>query len=67
MQGIQVDNQLPFTPMPVLFRPQRVGDDMEYILKFSLTMQTNGSLDLSVYPYLGLQVYNSYSYFAQLC
>ncbi|KAH7682946.1 Vacuolar protein sorting-associated protein 13 [Dioscorea alata] len=56
MQGIQVDNQLPFTPMPVLFRPQRVGDDMEYILKFSLTMQTNGSLDLSVYPYLGLQV-----------
>ncbi|XP_038986983.1 uncharacterized protein LOC103722332 isoform X2 [Phoenix dactylifera] len=56
MHGIQVDNQLPFSPMPVLFRPQRMGDQLDYILKFSMTMQTNNSLDFCVYPYVGLQV-----------
>ncbi|KAG2726780.1 hypothetical protein I3760_01G128300 [Carya illinoinensis] len=54
MRGIQVDNQLPLTPMPVLFRPQRVGEENDYIFKFSLTMQSNGSLDLYVYPYIGV-------------
>ncbi|CAL1397515.1 unnamed protein product [Linum trigynum] len=53
MHGIQVDNQLPLTPMPVLFRPQKTGDEADYILKFSMTMQSNGSLDLCVYPYIG--------------
>ncbi|WOH07393.1 hypothetical protein DCAR_0726823 [Daucus carota subsp. sativus] len=55
MRGIQVDNQLPLTPTPVLFRPQRVGDETDYILKFSITQQSNGSLDLCVYPYIGFQ------------
>ncbi|XAR56952.1 hypothetical protein NMG60_11024929 [Bertholletia excelsa] len=55
MRGIQVDNQLPLTPMPVLFRPQRAVDENDYILKFSLTQQSNGSLDLCVYPYIGFQ------------
>ncbi|XP_048235070.1 uncharacterized protein LOC8261314 isoform X2 [Ricinus communis] len=53
MHGIQMDNQLPLTPMPVLFRPQKVGDGNNYILKFSMTLQSNGSLDLCVYPYIG--------------
>ncbi|PON64877.1 Phosphatidylinositol-4, 5-bisphosphate phosphodiesterase gamma [Parasponia andersonii] len=53
MHGIQVDNQLPLTPMPVLFRPQKVGEETDYVLKFSVTMQSNGSLDLCVYPYIG--------------
>lgn len=56
MNGIQVDNQLPLTLMPVLFRPQRVGEETEYILKFSVTLQTNESLDLCVYPYIGFHV-----------
>jgi hypothetical protein len=56
MCGLQVDNQLPLTPMPVLFRPQRVVSETDYILKFSITMQSNGSLDLCVYPYIGLHV-----------
>lgn len=56
MRGIQVDNQLPLTPTPVLFRPQRVGDETDYILKFSMTQQSNGSLDLCVYPFIGFQV-----------
>lgn len=55
MRGIQLDNQLPLTPTPVLFRPQRIGDETDYILKFSMTQQSNGSLDLCVYPYIGFQ------------
>ncbi|KAG9136747.1 hypothetical protein Leryth_004514 [Lithospermum erythrorhizon] len=55
MLGIQVDNQLPLTPTPVLFRPNRVGEETDYILKFSMTRQSNGLLDLCVYPYIGLQ------------
>lgn len=51
-----MDNQLPLTPTPVLFRPQRVGQENDYVLKFSLTQQSNGSLDLCVYPYIGFQV-----------
>ncbi|XP_073302377.1 uncharacterized protein [Primulina huaijiensis] len=55
MGAIQVDNQLPLTPMPVLFRPQRAGEETDYILKLSVTQQSTGSLDLCVYPYIGLQ------------
>lgn len=65
MRGLQVDNQLPLTPMPVLFRPQRVGEENDYIFKFSLTMQSNGSLDLCAYPYIGVQV--SMLYFKMSC
>ncbi|XP_027330645.1 uncharacterized protein LOC113846496 isoform X2 [Abrus precatorius] len=54
MSGLQVDNQLPLTPMPVVFRPQKVVSETDYILKCSITMQSNGSLDLCVYPYIGL-------------
>ncbi|XP_019418850.1 PREDICTED: uncharacterized protein LOC109329610 isoform X2 [Lupinus angustifolius] len=54
MTGLQVDNQLPLTPMPVLFRPQKAVAETDYILKCSVTMQSNGSLDLCVYPYIGL-------------
>ncbi|XWS14258.1 hypothetical protein CRYUN_Cryun36dG0107400 [Craigia yunnanensis] len=53
MRGIQMDNQLPLTPTPVLFRPQKIGQETDYILEISVTLQTNGSLDLCVYPYIG--------------
>ncbi|KAI3743657.1 hypothetical protein L1987_61368 [Smallanthus sonchifolius] len=55
MRGIQVDNQLPLTPMPVLFRPQIIGIETDYILKFSTTRQSDGSLDLCAISYIGLQ------------
>lgn len=55
MHSIQVDNQLPLALMPVLFRPQKVGEN-DNILKFSVTEQANGSLDLCVYPFIGFQV-----------
>lgn len=51
-----MDNQLPLTPMPVLFRPQKVGEETDYVLKFSVTLQSNGLLDLCVYPYIGFYV-----------
>lgn len=56
MHEIQLDNQLPFSPMPVLFRPHPVVDQSDFILKFSLTLQADNSLDYCVYPYVGLQV-----------
>ncbi|KAK4798434.1 hypothetical protein SAY86_030760 [Trapa natans] len=55
LRSLQVDNQLPLTPMPVLFRPQRVGDETDYVFKLSVTQQSNGSHDLCVYPYIGIQ------------
>ncbi|KAG9446693.1 hypothetical protein H6P81_012821 [Aristolochia fimbriata] len=60
--GIQLDNQLPLTPMPVLFRPQKIQDQVDYILKLSATMQSNGSVDFCVYPYIGFQVPESSSF-----
>ncbi|KAH6821656.1 hypothetical protein C2S53_018849 [Perilla frutescens var. hirtella] len=39
----------------VLFRLQRVGDDSGYILELSITQQYSGSLDLFIYPDIGLQ------------
>ena len=48
-----MDNQLPLAPMPVLFRPQKTGDNADCILKFSVTLQSNAGLDLRVYPYIG--------------
>jgi vacuolar protein sorting-associated protein 13A/C len=56
MQWVQVDNQLPFVPMPVLFCPQKIENQSDYVVKFSMTVQTNNSLDFCVYPYVGVQV-----------
>ncbi|KAK7405830.1 hypothetical protein VNO78_07440 [Psophocarpus tetragonolobus] len=56
MYGLQVDNQLPLTPMPILFRPLKAVSETDYILKCSITMQSNGSVDLCVSPYIGLHV-----------
>lgn len=62
MLGIQLDNQLPLTPMPVLFRPQRLSGQLDYILKLSVTMQSNGSLDVCVYPYVGFMVCKTFCF-----
>ncbi|KAJ3675683.1 hypothetical protein LUZ60_004725 [Juncus effusus] len=66
MQWIQVDNQLPFSPMPVLFSPQRTENQLEYILKFSMTTQANNSLDLCVYPYIGVQAPENCSFLVNI-
>ncbi|GMH18990.1 hypothetical protein Nepgr_020831 [Nepenthes gracilis] len=66
MHGIQLDNQLPLTPMPVLFRPQRVKEDIDFILKVSMTSQSNGSLDLCVYPYIGFHIPENSSFLVNI-
>ncbi|CAL5058295.1 unnamed protein product [Urochloa decumbens] len=66
MHWIQVDNQLPFVPMPVLFCPQRIENPSDYIFKFSMTVQTNNSLDFCVYPYVGVQVPESCVFFVNI-
>ncbi|KAH9312827.1 hypothetical protein KI387_027862 [Taxus chinensis] len=55
LDGLQVDNQLPLTPMAVLFRPQIATNHLEFLLKFMVMMQDHGSPDNYVYPYLGIQ------------
>ncbi|KAL6841988.1 hypothetical protein ACP4OV_028188 [Aristida adscensionis] len=66
MQWIQVDNQLPFVPMPVLLCPQKIEHQSDYVVKFSMTVQTNNSLDFCVYPYIGVQVPESCVFFVNI-
>ncbi|KAG0489289.1 hypothetical protein HPP92_008100 [Vanilla planifolia] len=66
MNGVQVDNQLPFTPMPVIFGPQKAGDQSDCALKFSMTMQANNSLDSCEYPYLGFQVLDNSTFLVNI-
>lgn len=66
MRNIQVDNQLPLTPAPVLFRPHAIKEDTNSNFKFSLTMESNGSADLCVYPYIGFQVVYGYGFLPYL-
>lgn len=62
-----MDNQLPLTPMPVLFRPQRAVEETDYVLKLSITMQSNGSLDFFTYPFIGVQVSATISCLVSRC
>ncbi|KAL6634351.1 hypothetical protein ACP70R_027022 [Stipagrostis hirtigluma subsp. patula] len=66
MHWIQIDNQLPFVPMPVLLCPQRIENQSDFVVKFSMTVQTNNSLDFCVYPYIGVQVPDSCVFFVNI-
>eukprot|EP01018_Ginkgo_biloba_P025446 Gb_15429 [translate_table: standard] len=55
LDGLQIDNQIPLTPMPVLFRPQIAVNQLDSLLKFTVTMQDHGSSDNYTCPYLGIQ------------
>uniref|UniRef100_A0A0D9VFX1 C2 domain-containing protein n=1 Tax=Leersia perrieri TaxID=77586 RepID=A0A0D9VFX1_9ORYZ len=66
MHWIQVDNQLPFVLMPVLFCPQKMENQADYVIKFTMTMQTNNSLEFCVYPYLGVQVPENCVFFVNI-
>ncbi|KAB5538418.1 hypothetical protein DKX38_015951 [Salix brachista] len=37
VHGIQEDIQLPLAPMPVLSRPQKDGEDRDFMMEFSMT------------------------------
>lgn len=53
--GLQVDNQLPLTPMPVLFRTQVPANSLDFVLKCTITLQDDGSSNRYLYPYIGVQ------------
>lgn len=63
MAGIQLDNQLPLTPMPVLFRHQKSSDELDHVLKLTVTVQSDGSSEFCVYPYIGVQVIQGFPSF----
>ncbi|CAM6102066.1 unnamed protein product [Calypogeia fissa] len=55
VDGLQVDNQLPLTPMPVLFTAQDAGNKPEFLLKLTATTNDQGMTDYYSYPYVGIQ------------
>ncbi|XP_078179744.1 uncharacterized protein LOC144573852 isoform X2 [Carex rostrata] len=66
MYWLQVENQLPFSPMPVLFSPLRVENQPDYLIELSITTQANNSLDLCVYPYIGLEAPENFSFLVNI-
>ncbi|KAL2613699.1 hypothetical protein R1flu_025391 [Riccia fluitans] len=55
VDGLQIDNQLPLTPMPVLFSPQDSGNRPEFLLKLTATTKDEGLPDRYSFPYIGIQ------------
>ncbi|KAG0568137.1 hypothetical protein KC19_7G189300 [Ceratodon purpureus] len=55
VDSLQIDNQLPLTPSPVLFMVQESQTQRDFLLKCTITMQENGMLDYFSYPYIGIQ------------
>ncbi|XP_024384462.1 uncharacterized protein [Physcomitrium patens] len=55
LDSLQVDNQLPLTPSPVLFMVQESQTHRDFLLKGTITMQDNGVMDSISYPYIGIQ------------
>lgn len=66
LDSLQVDNQLPLTPSPVLFMVQESQTHRDFLLKGTITMQDNGVMDSISYPYIGIQVLNA-SVSSSLC
>ncbi|KAI5061209.1 hypothetical protein GOP47_0023714 [Adiantum capillus-veneris] len=56
IDGLQLDNELPLTPMPVLFRNQGSVDPLNFVFKCTVTLQDGQSSNRYVYPYIGVQV-----------
>lgn len=52
---MQVDNDLPLTPAPVLLAPE-LHEDEDYVIKAIACMKTETNQAVQVYPYLGFQV-----------
>lgn len=55
IDGIQLDNELPLTPMPVLFRNQGSVNPLDFSFKCTITLQDGRSLNRHIYPYIGVQ------------
>lgn len=51
---MQIDNQLPLTPMPVLLAPELHEGD--FVIKIVASMKADSNEAIRVYPYLGVKV-----------
>lgn len=51
---MQIDNQLPLTPKPVLLAPERHEGD--FVIKVIASMKADTTEAIQIYPYLGLKV-----------
>ncbi|KAH7429913.1 hypothetical protein KP509_09G071300 [Ceratopteris richardii] len=60
IESLQVDNNLPLTPMPVLLRSQFPVDPSSFMFKCTITSQTVHS-SKCLYPYIGVQVPNAHN------
>ncbi|XP_024403056.1 uncharacterized protein [Physcomitrium patens] len=54
---MQIDNQLPLTPMPVLLAPELHEED--FVIKAIASMKVETNEAIQVYPYLGLKLTGS--------
>ncbi|XP_047340404.1 uncharacterized protein LOC124943990 [Impatiens glandulifera] len=53
---LQVDNQLPLTPMPVLLAPEQATDMNHPVFKMTLTIHNETADGIQVYPYIYIRV-----------
>ncbi|MCO5611230.1 hypothetical protein L7F22_065481 [Adiantum nelumboides] len=56
---LQLDNQLPFSVLPVVLVPEEKNKNADPVLKFSVTMSDHASETVQVYPYIGVKVTRS--------
>ncbi|KAG5237154.1 C2 domain-containing family protein [Salix suchowensis] len=56
VHGTQEDIQLPLAPMPVLSRPQKDGEDRDFMMEFSMITQSNDSSEDHFQAGLALRV-----------
>ncbi len=61
---MQIDNQLPLTPMPVILAPE-CKEKEESVLEIVLQMKSDSSEVKEVYPCIGLKVRKSHLYCLQ--
>ncbi|XP_042953951.1 uncharacterized protein LOC122290372 isoform X2 [Carya illinoinensis] len=53
---LQLDNQLPLTPMPVLLAPEQTSDVNHPVFKMTVTKRNENTDGIQVYPYVYIRV-----------
>lgn len=54
--GLQIDNMLPLSLMPVLLAPEQMGDVHHPVFKMTITMHNEDTDGIKVFPYVYLRV-----------
>lgn len=53
---LQLDNQLPLTPMPVLLAPEQTSDVNHPVFKMTVTQHNENTDGIQIYPYVYIRV-----------